>query len=61
MTAPAVAMRLTTLDGAKTCVVAKLSRKSKKGLHPDAHVIKVKNRKYVRDNPDRSKSDNVNR
>ena len=33
----------------------------KKGLHPDAHVVKVNGRDYVRDNPDRSKSDNVNR
>ncbi|OIQ24808.1 MAG: DUF3892 domain-containing protein [Alphaproteobacteria bacterium MedPE-SWcel] len=31
------------------------------GLHPGAHVIKVRNRKYIRDNPDRSRSDNVNR
>ncbi len=31
------------------------------GKHPDAHVIKVEGRKYVRDNPDSSKRDNVNR
>ena len=31
------------------------------GKHPDAHVVKINNRKYVRDNPDSSKSDNVNR
>lgn len=31
------------------------------GKHPDAHVIKVNNRKYVRDNPDSSTLDNVNR
>lgn len=31
------------------------------GKYPDAHVVKINNRKYVRDNPDSSKSDNVNR
>lgn len=33
----------------------------KRGEHPDAHVVKVNGREYVRDNPDRSKDDNVNR
>lgn len=33
----------------------------KQGKHPDAHVVKVKGREYARDNPDGSKSDNVNR
>lgn len=33
----------------------------KRGEHPGAHVVKVKGREYVRDNPDRSKDDNVNR
>ena len=31
------------------------------GKHSGAHVVKINNRKYVRDNPDSSKSDNVNR
>ena len=31
------------------------------GKHPDAHVVKIYGRKYVRDNPDNSKADNVNR
>lgn len=31
------------------------------GKHPGAHVVKINNRKYVRDNPDYSKKDNVNR
>ena len=31
------------------------------GKHPGAHVVKINGRKYVRDNPDRSKKDNVNR
>lgn len=33
----------------------------KQGKHPDSHVVKINNREYVRDNPDKSKSDNVNR
>lgn len=33
----------------------------KRGEHPGAHVVKINNREYARDNPDRSKSDNVNR
>lgn len=33
----------------------------KAGKHPDAHVVKVNGREYVRDNPDTSKRDNVNR
>ena len=31
------------------------------GMHPDVHVVKINRRKYVRDNPDSSKRDNVNR
>lgn len=33
----------------------------KQGKHPDAHVVKINGREYVRDNPDHSKKDNVNR
>ena len=33
----------------------------KRGEHPGYHVVKINNREYVRDNPDPSKSDNVNR
>lgn len=33
----------------------------KRGEHPDAHIYKINGREYARDNPDRSKSDNVNR
>lgn len=36
-------------------------REVKSGKHPDAHVVKVNGREYVRDNPDASKRDNVNR
>ena len=33
----------------------------KQGKHSGAHVVKVKGREYVRDNPDNSTKDNVNR
>ena len=33
----------------------------KRGEHPGTHVINIKGREYVRDNPDNSRSDNVNR
>ncbi|MDT8895497.1 DUF3892 domain-containing protein [Halomonas sp. I1] len=36
-------------------------REVKRGMHPDAHVVKINGREYVRDNPDTSKKDNVNR
>ncbi len=36
-------------------------REVEAGKHPGAHVVKVEGRKYVRDNPDSSTRDNVNR
>jgi len=36
-------------------------REVEQGKHSGAHVVKVNGRKYVRDNPDNSKKDNVNR
>lgn len=33
----------------------------KRGDHPGAHVVKVRGVEYVRDNPDGSTKDNVNR
>ena len=33
----------------------------KQGKHPGAHVVKIDGREYVRDNPDSSERDNVNR
>lgn len=33
----------------------------KQGKHSGAHVVKVNKREYVRDNPDGSTKDNVNR
>ncbi len=39
----------------------KVVKEVEAGLHPGAHVVKINNRKYVRDNPDHSKKDNVNR
>lgn len=35
-------------------------REIKRGDHPDAHVVKINNEEYARDNPDNSKKDNVN-
>ena len=31
------------------------------GKHSGAHIVKINDKKYVRDNPDNSKKDNVNR
>lgn len=31
------------------------------GMHPGAHVVTINGRRYVRDNPDSSTRDNVNR
>ena len=36
-------------------------REVNQGKHPGAHVVNVNGRNYVRDNPDSSKRDNVNR
>lgn len=36
-------------------------REVKAGKHKGAHVIKINQREYIRDNPDNSKKDNVNR
>jgi hypothetical protein len=33
----------------------------KDGKHPGAHIVEVNGREYVRDNPDNSTKDNVNR
>ncbi|MDP3384359.1 MAG: hypothetical protein Q8S47_13670 [Phenylobacterium sp.] len=44
-------------DVPRRIVVAEIKR----GEHEGAHVLKVKGREYARDNPDASKSDNVNR
>ena len=33
----------------------------KQGIHKDVHVVKINGQEYARDNPDHSKSDNVNR
>ena len=41
----------------RTAAVAEVQQ----GKHPGAHVVKVNGRKYVRDIPDASTRDNVNR
>jgi len=39
----------------------KVVKEVEAGKHPGTHVITVNRRKYVRDNPDSSTKDNVNR
>lgn len=31
----------------------------KRGEHPGAHIVTINDREYARDNPDRSRTDNV--
>lgn len=38
-----------------------LVREVEQNKHPDAHIYRREGQKYVRDNPDGSKHDNVNR
>lgn len=40
---------------------AEAVKEVKAGKHPDSHVVKINGNEYVRDNPDDSKKDNVNR
>lgn len=40
---------------------AKAVKEVEAGKHPGYHTVRVDKRKYIRDNPDSSKSDNVNR
>ena len=50
-----------TIGSRKNVTRPQAVKEVKQGKHPDAHVVKVNNREYVRDNPDSSKKDNVNR
>ena len=36
-------------------------REVEAGRHQDTHVVKINRRKYLRDNPDGSHKDNINR
>lgn len=49
------------IGGRKNVKRTEAVKEVKQGKHPGAHVIKVNGRQYVRDNPDQSKKDNVNR
>lgn len=40
---------------------AQAVREVEAGKHRDTHVVKINNRKYLRDNPDGSSKDNINR
>ena len=61
MTGLAAETNTMILVGARTCRGRNVVAEIKRGEHPDAHVVKIEGREYARDNPDRSKSDNVNR
>ena len=48
--------------GSRSSVPRKTAVKEvKSGQHEGAHVVKINKQEYVRDNPDHSKKDNVNR
>ena len=48
--------------GKRNAVPRKVAVKEvEQGKHPDHHVMERDGEKYVRDNPDRSTKDNVNR
>lgn len=48
--------------GSRTAVPRQQAvREVEAGKHPGAHTVKINGDKYVRDNPDQSKADNVNR
>lgn len=47
--------------GSRTVSRTQLVKEVDAGKHPGAHTVKVDGRKYVRDNPDGSTKDNVNR
>jgi hypothetical protein len=38
----------------------KMVKEVEAGKHPGNHVVRINGRKYVRDNPDSTKRDNVN-
>lgn len=47
--------------GSRTVSRPQPVREVEAGKHPGAHTVKINGRKYVRDNPDDSTKDNVNR
>ncbi|MGE4348877.1 MAG: DUF3892 domain-containing protein [Candidatus Berkiella sp.] len=51
----------TYLVGGKTISRDKLVKQVEQGKYPGYHVMERDGEKYVRDNPDSSKSDNVNK
>jgi uncharacterized protein DUF3892 len=48
------------IGGRKNVPRQKVVDEIKQGKHSGAHVFKIKGREYARDNPDGTKSDNVN-
>ena len=61
MTAPADETRVTRVGNRPNVTRPEAVKEVEAGKHPRAHVIEVENQKYVRDNPDGSTRDNVNR
>ncbi len=49
------------IGGRKNVSRSQAVREVKQGKHPGAHTVRINGREYVRDNPDGSKKDNVNR
>ena len=49
------------IGGRKNVPRKEAVKEVKQGKHPGAHVVKVNGREYIRDNPDNSSRDNVNR
>lgn len=49
------------IGGRKAVPRTQAVKEVEQGKHPGAHVVKINGRKYVRDNPDNTKKDNVNR
>ena len=50
-----------TIGSRKNVSRTQAVKEVKGGKHSGAHVVKINNKEYVRDNPDSSKADNVNR
>ena len=49
------------IGGRKNVPRRKAVKEVEQGKHSGAHIIKINRKKYIRDNPDNSKKDNVNR
>lgn len=50
-----------TIGNRKNVKRADAVKEVEQGKHPNYHTVKINKKKYVRDNPDKSKKDNVNK